>query len=104
MKRQLHPKRIQSKRTNARIRTAMPFVIDEMHLMTTSPAYSSALQNWQSNFRRPNAGFIATQAVIRSNSGKRLRFVGVTKHADGSPLKPAPKKFIPAQVQRCQAD
>lgn len=76
-------------------------VIDEMHLLTGSQAFSSAMQKWQSDFRRPNAeAFIATQAIVRSNSGKRLRFLGVTKRADGSPLKPAPKKFIPAQVLR----
>lgn len=75
--------------------------IDEMHMLTGSPAFSTALQKMQSDFRRPNAeAFVATQAIMRSNSGKRLRFLGSTKRADGSPLKPAPKKFIPAQVQR----
>lgn len=75
-------------------------LIDEMHLLTGSPAYTAAMQKWQSDVRRPNAASIATQAIMRSNSGKRLRFLGSMKRADGSPLKPVPKKFIPAQVQR----
>jgi hypothetical protein len=74
-------------------------IMDEFHLLAGEPACSTAMQS----FRRPT-GFIATQAVMRSNSGKRLRFLGSTKRADGSPLKPAPKKFIPAQVQRRLAD
>lgn len=76
------------------------FIIDEMHMLTNSPAFSTAMQKWQSDFRRPGTGVIGTQAVMRSNSGKRLRFLGSTKRADGSPLKPVPKKFIPAQVLR----
>lgn len=75
-------------------------VFDEMHLLCRSPDYTAALQKWQNNVLRPNAAFLATQAVMRSNSGKRLRFLGSMRRADGSPLKPAPKKFIPAQVQR----
>jgi len=39
----------------------------------------------------------------RFNSGKRIRFIGSVKKADGSPLKAAPTKFIPAQVWRRMA-
>lgn len=72
---------------------------DEFHLICGS----SALPKWQPEIRTLPA-LIATQAVMRFNSGKRLRFLGATKRADGSPLKPTPKKFIPAQVQRRLAD
>lgn len=77
--------------------------LDEMHLMTNSPAYTAALQKWQSDIRKPNAASIATQAIMRFNSGKRLRFLGSMKRADGSPLKPSPQKFIPVQVLRRRA-
>lgn len=72
--------------------------LDEFPLL----AGSQALPKWQPEIRT-TPPLIATQAVMRFNSGKRLRFLGATKRADGSPLKPTPKKFIPEQVQRRQA-
>ncbi len=75
-------------------------IVDELHLLLGSPTYTAALKKWQSNVFRPNAASIATQALMRCNSGKRLRFLGSMKRADGSPLRQAPKKFIPAQVRR----
>lgn len=45
---------------------------------------------------------IATQAIIKSNSGKRVRFIGSTRWSDGALLKAAPKKFVPAHAVRKQ--
>lgn len=46
---------------------------------------------------------IATQAIIKTNSGKRVRLIGSARWSDGAPAKAAPKKFVPSQVARQQA-
>jgi len=80
-----------------------PFIIfDEAHLLL-SPRNAGLASMMQSQ-RRPGArSMVATQALIKSNSGKRLRFIGSSCWSDGAPLQPAPKKFVPAQVVRRQA-
>lgn len=78
-------------------------VFDEAHRLLGSSDYRSALHHAQFHVRRPSHGFVATQAVMKFNSGKRIRYLGAVRKADGTPLKPAPKKFLPAQVIRQMA-
>lgn len=73
-------------------------VFDEAHLLF-GEAHRAALHR----DRKPDAGPIVTQAVMKFNSGKRVRFIVSVKRADGSPLKATPKKFFPAQVMRRNA-
>lgn len=75
-------------------------MIDEAWQLFGSNEYQDALRHQQSFVRRPSAGFVATQAMMKFNSGKRVRFLGAVRRADGSSLKPTPKKFLPAQVIR----
>lgn len=77
-------------------------VFDEFHAITSSPEYRHAVLDSVKQFRRPGAGIVVTQAILRSNSGKRVRFLGSARRQDGSPLTPTPKKFIPLQVARRQ--
>lgn len=47
---------------------------------------------------------VATQAIMKFNSGKRVRFICSAHWEDtGEPVKSAPPKFLPAQVLRRQA-
>lgn len=45
---------------------------------------------------------IQTQAIIRRNSGKRVRFISYTKWVNGESMTRAKKKFLPLQVMRRQ--
>lgn len=74
------------------------FVMDEFHFLAQSTEY----QHLAGEFLRAHPRKISyqTQAVIRSNSGKRLRFIGQSFREDGSPWKAMPKKHVPAQVLR----
>lgn len=77
-------------------------VLDEFHAMAFSPEHQQAALDSVKQFRRPGAGIVVAQAILRSNSGKRVRFLGSARRQDGSPLTPTPKKFIPLQVARRQ--
>lgn len=80
-------------------------VVDEAHSFfdptkVNRDAFASMVQAQ----RRPEARLmIATQAMIKSNSGKRERFIGDTRWSDGTPLKAVPKKFVPPHAIRKQA-
>lgn len=78
-------------------------IYDEAHKLLGSSDFMGALHRAQSHVRRPSAVLVATQAMMKFNSGKRIRFLGAVRRADGTPLKPAPKKFLPAQVIRQMA-
>lgn len=68
-------------------------ILDEYHLAAGDSLALSAK-------RIPS--MIVTQAFVTRNSGKKVRFISFTKWANGDPIKPAPKKFLPAQVLRRQ--
>lgn len=83
--------------------TTVPFIIyDEGHSVfaQTSEEQSAFAALVQSHRTQGTRSMIATQAVIKANSGKRTRFIGDTRWSDGAPLKAAPKKFQPAQIAR----
>jgi hypothetical protein len=85
-----------TKRKNSPVRvttTPMTVVLDEFHQFASIPAR----RHFGSD--RPPA-LIATQAVVLRNSGKRVHFIGSIKWANGDPIKPEKKKFLPAQVLR----
>ena len=80
-----------------------PYIIFDEAPLLFRPS-NDGLSSMMQFQRRPGARvMVATQAVIKSNSGKRLRLIGSTRWSDGAPLKSAPKKFVPAQVVRRQA-
>lgn len=79
-------------------------ILDEAHLLLGSPVISEHLRRTYLSNPKPNPSTLATQAMMRFNSGKRIRFLGRVTRADGSPLKPFPKKFVPKQVVRRTAD
>lgn len=72
-------------------------MLDEFHLATSA----LDLRAFAVEPRSPS--LIATQALIKRNSGKRVRLIGTVRLANGDPVKPAPKKFLPAQVLRRQS-
>lgn len=74
--------------------TKQLLMLDEFHLAV--PALD--LRAFAVESRSPS--LIATQALITRNSGKRLRLIGTVRKTNGDPVKPAPKKFLPAQVLR----
>lgn len=76
--------------------TKQLLMLDEFHRAV--PAL--ALHALAGESRSPS--LIATQALITRNSGKRLRLIGTERKTNGDPVKPAPKKFLPAQVLRRQ--
>lgn len=71
--------------------------LDEFHL--AAPALD--LRAFAVESRSPS--LIATQALIKRNSGKKVRLISTVRLANGAPVKPAPKKFLPAQVLRRQS-
>ena len=72
-------------------------MLDEFHLVAGD---SLALSAKHTPPMTPS--MIVTQALVTRNSGKRVRFISSAKWANGDPIKPAPKKFLPAQVLRRQ--
>jgi hypothetical protein len=72
-------------------------ILDEFHLVVPAPD----LRAFAVEQRGPS--LIAKQALIERNSGKRLRLIGSVRLANGDPIKPAPRKFLPAQVLRRQS-
>jgi hypothetical protein len=95
-----------AKQKQYRARTAnRHFVIfDEAHLLLGiggSAASLSTTAMQMRTFAVPRRRMIATQAVMKFNSGKRVRFLGSTRWEDtGESIKATPKKFVPAQVVR----
>jgi hypothetical protein len=75
-------------------------IYDEFHTMLATSTMRSHVVEVERKWRRPGAGVLVTQAILRANSGKRVRFLGSARRADGSPLGPAPKRFVPVQVKR----
>lgn len=87
-----------AKRKTYRARQTKPpmFILDEFNHFGSSPNELPAMSRTKVTRR-----VIATQAVMKFNSGKRVRFLGSTHWEDtGESTKPAPKKFVPAQVLR----
>ncbi|MDO3615370.1 hypothetical protein Q3O97_05890 [Ralstonia pseudosolanacearum] len=72
-------------------------IVDEWHLAAPVPDLRACTVEERS------PSLIATQALIKGNSGKRIRLIGTVRLANGDPVKPAPKKFLPAQVLRRQS-
>ncbi|MBA9859832.1 hypothetical protein [Ralstonia insidiosa] len=79
-------------------RAAKPLLfLDEFHLEAPAAdlrAFAAAPRS---------SSLIATQALIKRNSGKKVRLIGTVRLANGDPVKQAPKKFLPAQVLRRQS-
>ena len=73
-------------------------ILDEFHLAVPAPG----LRAFAVESRGPS--LVATQALIKRNSGKKLRLIGALRMVNGDPVKPTPKKFLPAQVLRRQAN
>jgi hypothetical protein len=93
IKRTQHPKRAGT----------VQFVYDEFHTLLSSNELREAVIAAEQKYRRPGTGVVVTQAILRSNSGKRVRFLGSARRQDGCPIKPVPEKFVPAQVSRRQS-
>lgn len=73
-------------------------ILDEFHTLPSGNL--DALRLGMSAPRGPTA--IQTQAIVRRNSGKRVRFISYTKWASGESMTRAKKKFLPVQVLRRQ--
>jgi hypothetical protein len=92
-----------AKQMQRRMRAVAPLklmVLDEIPNLLGSDDHSAVLHRAHSHLRRPDAGFVASQAIMKFNNGKRVRFLGALRKADGSPLKSESQKFLPAQVTR----
>lgn len=75
--------------------------LDEFHTIAARGSSLGSLLN-MGRMRLPSQRrMITTQAFMKFNSGKRVRFLGDTRWEDtGEAVKLAPKKFIPAQAVR----
>lgn len=80
-------------------RTGMSvFVCDELSRLTAVP---NSLENWK---KRSTRFVIQTQALMRFNSGKRVRHICLAHYEDtGESVVKKPRKFLPAQVLRRSA-
>lgn len=79
-------------------------ICDEAHLLFGAFDSVNVLSKMAMFTRKasfPARQMIATQAMMKFNSGKRVRFLGSARWEDtGEAIKPAPKKFVPAQAVR----
>lgn len=76
--------------------------LDEGYLYASALPSGSVLD--RSGSLQPRRQMVVTQTVIKSNSGKRMRFFSLLRWEDtGEPVKKAPKKFLPVQALRRQA-
>lgn len=73
-------------------------IMDEFHALP--PVGMNALRSMTYVPSGPSA--ILTQAIVRRNSGKRVRLISYTKWANGEPMARPKKKFLPLQVLRRQ--
>ena len=89
-------------RSTKRVQVATPFMVDEYHqLMHTAPLQSMMLNFYPG--QRGAAKYVVTQALVKGKRGK-VCLIGMTRDAvTGEPFPPLPKKFLPAQVLRRQA-
>jgi len=87
---------------NSRILSTV--ILDEFHMFAPAGGAMSGVLAMGQAMRKPGSRrAIATQAVMKFNSGKRLRFLGFSRWEDtGELVKLVPKKFLPAQVLRRQ--
>lgn len=76
-------------------------MLDEAHLLLSDEGYRRAILRRHNTVKLPSASVVFTQAVMRFNSGKRVRFLVSAGWADtGKRIAPGPRKFVPAQVLR----
>lgn len=90
------------KRTHStrRVKVFAPLMVDEFHLLAGS-AMTPMLSSYHPKMNK--AKFLVTQAVVKGKRGKDC-FISVMRDAvTGQPWPPLPKKFLPAQVLRRQA-
>ncbi len=83
-------------------KTSLTIIADEFHQFAAPGSPMRRLLDIGQQFRKPGARrIVATQAVMKFNSGKRVRFLGSMRYEDtGEAIKPTPTKFVPAQVAR----
>lgn len=74
------------------------FIGDEGHRFFAPPAAPMNTANWKKHSTR---FVIQTQAVMRFNSGKRVRHICLAHYEDtGESVVKKPRKFLPAQALR----
>lgn len=88
-----------------KVKSRQMIVMDEFHLLADAGGSLGAVFVSNMMLMRktsvPHRPMIATQAMMKFNSGKRVRFLGSMRWEDtGEAVKPAPKKFVPAHVMR----
>lgn len=89
-------------RATKKVGALAPLIVDEyQYLMGVEPLKSSHLNHMQLKFGAVK--FVVTQALVKGKRGKAV-LIGMTRNAvTGEPFPPLPKKFLPAQVLRRQA-
>ena len=97
--------KIAKKKTRPRAKiTSHHFCVDEFHLLSGGADVSKNLNfGFGINAIRKisQRHMIATQAIMKFNSGKKVRFLSSTQWSDtGESITPRQKKFIPVQVMR----
>lgn len=76
-------------------------ILDELHTIAREGGSFGAVLSMGQMRKRSTRQAIATQAIMKFNSGKRVRYLCSARWEDtGESIKPAPKKFVPAQVVR----